>query len=285
VTDGLAFLAGSLGLPRILIAHPLSAEGGKLAGLAKALGYEADIATSGREAFELAVQSPDYELVLVHSAIQRPAADELVAQLRRDRHTALLPVGMIAPFDDLARVERFARRTQRVVAGLQPQKEPEMKLLVADVLAHAGRAYLPYPERRMQALAALSGLTAIAQSSQRALDLSGLETVILPLLYVPDAAPLAAEFLGAIGTAQTQRSLVELADSAAVSPALRQAAVAALARGIRRHGILLTSDEIRRQYDLYNSNAGTNRETHEVLSALLDVLEQKGGPAEAEPRP
>ena len=78
----------------MLVVHPLAAEAQKLAGLAAELGYEADVATNGRHGFELAVHSPDYEFVLIHSRIERPSVDELLAQLRRDRRTSLLPVGL-----------------------------------------------------------------------------------------------------------------------------------------------------------------------------------------------
>jgi HEAT repeat protein len=278
VTEGLGFFAGSYGSPRILIAHPLSAEGAKLAGLAAGLGYEADIATNGRQAYELAVASPDYELVFIHSAIARPAVDELVAQLRRDRRTATLPLGLIAPLNNLERVEDFARRTGRAEAFLQPQDEEEMKLLVGDVLAHAGRSHVASAERKAEALAALDGLVALAQSPNRVFDVRSLEGNILPLVYVPELAGRAIELLGDVGTDKAQRALVELADSPAASLATRKAAVAALARSVRAGGILLTTDEIRREYDLYNTNAASNAETHEVLGAVLDVIEHKGAP-------
>ncbi|REK12768.1 MAG: HEAT repeat domain-containing protein [Planctomycetota bacterium] len=278
VTEGLGFFAGSYGTPRILIAHPLSAEGGKLAGLAAALGYDADVATNGREAYELAVQSPDYELVMIHSAINRPPADELLAQLRRDRRTADLPVGFIAPLNDLVRVEDFARRADRAEAFLQPQNDAEMKLFVGDLLARAGRSHVTTAERNAQAKAAMDWLVELAHSEQRVFDLRQLESTILPLIYLPQLAGRAIELLGEIGTDQGQQALLGLADSPTQPLAMRKAAVAALARSIRSHGILLTTNEIRRQYDIYNSNAGRNAETHEVLGAVLDTLENKGEP-------
>jgi hypothetical protein len=109
-------------------------------------------------------------------------------------------------------------------------------------------------------------------------DLASLEPSILPLVYVPELGARAIELLGDIGTDKAQRALVELADTASAPLAMRKAAVAALARSIRAHGILLTSDEILRQYDIYNTNAGTNAETHEVAGAVLDVIEHKGAP-------
>jgi hypothetical protein len=282
VTEGLGFFAGSYGLPRILVAHPLSAEAGKVAGLARTLGYEADIATNGRQAFELAVASPDYELIFIHSAIDRPPADELLAQLRRDRRTAMLPVGFIAPVDRLERMQNFARRAGRSIALLQPQNEAEMRILVGDVLAHAGRSYVTAAERKAEAIAALDWLVSLAQSPQKVFDAGPLEPSIVGLIYLPEVAPRVIELLGDMGTDKSQRALIELADTAAQPVAMRKAAVAALARSVRRHGILLTTDEIIRQYDIFNTNAGQNPETHEVLGAVLDVIEHKGAPP-AEP--
>ncbi len=281
VTQSLGYFANSYGVPRMLIAHPLSAEGGKLAGLAAAMGYEADVATTGRQAYELAVASPDYEVMLIHSAINRPALDELLAQLRRDSRTSKLPVGLIAPLNDMERIGSFARRAGEAEAFLQPQNEAEMKLFVGDLLARAGRSHVSVEKRREQALAALDWLVALSQSNQRVFDIAQLEPLLVPLMYLPETAGKAIELLSEVGTEPAQEALVQLADSPAQPLAARRAAVVALARNIRRHGTLLTSDEIRSQYDFYNDNAGRNRETHEVLGSLLDVIEYQGDPPPA----
>ncbi len=278
VTDGLAFFASSYGVPRVLIAHPRSEEAQKLAGLAAQLGYEADIATNGRRAFELAVNSPDYEFAFIHSAIERPPADELLAQLRRDRRSALLPVGFIAPLDDLERVQRFAELASRADAFLQPQNEPEMKLFSQRVLARAGRAHVSPVERRAQAIAALDGLIALSQGPQRVFDVRRQEPALAPLLYVPELSTRVAVVLGQLGTAKGQRSLLELADLSTQPLPTRQAAVTAFAHSVRQHGILLTREELLQQYDLYNANAGRDADTNTVLSAILDTIEQRGRP-------
>ena len=85
--------------------------------------------------------------------------------------------------------------------------------------------------------------------------------------------------LAELGTATAQRSLLELADLATQPAAAREAAAAALARNIEMFGLRLTRDEILQQYDLYNANAGRNGDTHDVLSAVLDAIEQKNTPA------
>ncbi len=276
VTDGLAYFASSYGVPRVLIAHGRSEEAQKLAGLAGQLGYEADIATNGRRAFELAVNSPDYEFALIHSAIERPPADELLAQLRRDRRTALLPVGFIAPLDDLERIQRFAEMSSRADAFLQPQNEPEMKLFSQRVLARAGRAHVSPAERRAQAIAALDGLIALSQGPQRVFDVRRQEPALAPLLYVPELSTRAAAVLGQLGTVKSQRSLLELADLSTQPLPTRQAAVTAFAHSVRQHGIALTREELLQQYDLYNANAGRDVDTNAVLSAILDTIEHRG---------
>jgi HEAT repeat protein len=278
VTSALGFFARSYGVPRILIAHPRSEEAQTMAGLAAALGYATDMATNGRRAFELAVSSPDYDFALVHSAIDRPRVDDLVAQLRRDRRTALLPIGLIATLDDMDRVERFARDTTRAVALLQPRSDAEMKLYAGQVLARGGRWHVSAAERRSQAIAALDWLVALAERPKGVFDVYSQQAAVEGALYVPELSPAAAAFLGELGTATAQRSLLELADLATQGPEARQAAATAFARSTGEFGLLVTRDEILHQYNLYNANAGHNADTHAVLSAVLDAIERKNAP-------
>ncbi len=275
VADGLGFFASSYGVPRVLIVHPRSDEGRTIAGLASQLGYEADVATNGRKAFEAATASPDYEFVLIHSAVQRPAADELCAQLRRDRRTALLPVGLMAPWDDLERVKRFATSAPRVEAVLEPHDEAQMKLLAAEVLARAGRSHVTSQERRAQAAAALDWLVALGHAPQRVFDLRKQEAAMLQVLYVPEMTAGAASVLADVGGVRAQQSLIELANQPTQPLAARQAAVAAFVRNMRAYGLLLSRDLILHEYDLFNANAGRDADTHAVLGAILDALERK----------
>ena len=277
VTDALGYFAASYGGPRVLIVHPLMAEAQKLAGLAAGLGYEADTATNGRQAFELAVRSPDYEFALIHSRIERPAVDELLARLRRDRRTALLPLGLIAPFDDLERIERYARTVPRAEAFLQPQNADEMKLFTEQVLERSARWHVPSDERLAEASQALEWLTALIESPQKVFDVRRQEPAIERALFVPQLANKAAPLVGRLGTPKAQLSLLDVADLATQTPKARQLAAAAFATCIARYGIRITTGDILKQYELYNDNAGRDPVTHEVLSTVLDAIEQNKG--------
>ncbi|MEX2112079.1 MAG: hypothetical protein WD845_02785, partial [Pirellulales bacterium] len=278
VADGLGFFASSYGVPRVLVAHPNSAQAQTMAGLATTLGYETDIATNGRDAFELAVRSPDYDFALIHAAIERPAIDHLVAQFRRDPRTARLPIGLIALPDDLERLERFAQRTPEAMAFMQPQDEAQMKVRASQLLDQAGRWHLSAAERKAQAESALDWLAVEAARPELVYDVYRQEPAVASALYIPELSARASAVLASLGTATSQRSLLELADLAAQPLALREAAATALARSIGQFGLRLSRDEILQQYELYNSNAGRNGDTHTVLSAVLDAIELNNTP-------
>ena len=283
VTAGLAFFASTYGGPRVLVVHPNSSEAQRIAGLAAALGYSADIATNGRRAFELAVTSSDYEFVLIHSAIDRPRVDELVAQLRRDNRTAALPIGLIAPVGDWDRVERFAYSLPRATAMLQPQKPEELQLFAKRLLALAGRRHVSAAERKTEALSALEWLADISSHNQSVFDVRRYESNLMQVLFVPELSERIAMVLGHLGTAESQRALIELADLSSQPLAARAAAAAAFAKSVYKHGILLTRPELLEQYGLYNSNAGRDPDTNTVLSTILDAIEHK--PDSASNRP
>jgi hypothetical protein len=273
VVDALGFFASSFGAGRVLVAHPRSDQGLAIAGLAAGLGFEGEVATNGRRAFELAVASPDVEFVLIHSAIDRPKADQLLAQLRRDHRTALLPIGFMAPEDDLDRVQRFARKLLRAEASLQPQTEGEMKLFTQRVLARGARSPSTADERLAQAGQAIEWLATLADEKSPVLDVSSQEGALVQALAVPQLAARAVAALAHFGTARSQRSLLEVANMGTQPIATRQAAVAALASSLDQYGLRLTREEILRQYDLYNTNAGRDPATHEVSGAILDAIE------------
>jgi CheY-like chemotaxis protein len=275
VTGGLGYFARSYGVPRVLIAHPNSAEAATLAGLAAALGYEVDTATNGRDAFERAVSSPDYDFALVHSAIERPEVDYLVAQFRRDKRTAALPIGIVAPLEDLERVEAFARITPRCAAFIQPDSPDTMRIRAGDLLARSGRWHLSAAERKAHAVAALDWLARLAAHPQNVFEVYKQEPAVDAALYVPDLSTRASAVLGELGTTSAQHSLLELVNLETQPLEARQAAAAAFARNVDQFGLGLSRDEIMRQYDLYNGNAGRNGDTHVVLTMVLDAIERK----------
>jgi hypothetical protein len=79
--------------------------------------------------------------------------------------------------------------------------------------------------------------------------------------------------LASLGTSAAQRRLADLASDALAPSDQRQQALAAFSTSIGRHGLLLTTAEIQRQYQRYNASEDGPAEDQRILSGLLDALE------------
>lgn len=95
VGESLAFLANSVGSRRVLVAHHRLEEARTLAGLLQTMGYQADTATTSRGVFLQATRQPDYEFALLSETLSGPSIKELLPQLRHDKKTASLPIGVL----------------------------------------------------------------------------------------------------------------------------------------------------------------------------------------------
>ena len=56
---------------------------------------------------------------------------------------------------------------------------------------------------------------------------------------------------------------------------LRLAAVDAFRANVQANGVLLKTDEVRRQYDLYNKSEKADKATQKVFGLILDCLEAR----------
>jgi len=283
ITDALGFFAGSVGLRRVVVGHPKGQEGSRIAGLLAELGFEPELATNGRNLFQLATDSPDCELAVVHMSLDRPAVDELLVQLRRDRRTAELPIALVADAESLERAEILASSAGRARAIARPLESRALKLHV-DLLTHDPDEDVGPTERLGHAQRALEWLVVLSNQPSSLWDLRRIEPAVLRALDVPTLSVKAALVLANLGTAEGQRAIVNLASQFSRPLAMRQAAAVALRRGIARHRILLTSEEIMEQYDRYNASEAQPAETQAVLASILDTLEGRAGPDE-QPKP
>jgi hypothetical protein len=96
---------------------------------------------------------------------------------------------------------------------------------------------------------------------------------VLVALGNPRLAMKAVAFLGTCNSAESQRALVEVVARSTAPLDLRTAAVAAFRENTRKHGILLTTDEIRQQYRRYNESENGDAQTQKLLGLILDCLE------------
>jgi hypothetical protein len=136
-----------------------------------------------------------------------------------------------------------------------------------------GRSQLPLAERQAQAIAALGWLAQLSQSSNGLYDLSSTWEAVEVSLQTPELTKSATAVLATQPTAGAQRSLVNMASRQVLPIESRQAAAQAFQTHVQKQGILLTSEEILRQYDRYNASETADKATQQLLALILNVIE------------
>ena len=94
-------------------------------------------------------------------------------------------------------------------------------------------------------------------------------------LFQPRLAAASLRLLEHLGTADSQLKLVDYASGKTLPIENRREAARAFAASVDQYGILLTTEQIRTQYDRYNASQHDPHETQQVLGKLLDVLEAR----------
>jgi hypothetical protein len=130
-------------------------------------------------------------------------------------------------------------------------------------------------QRAEQALNWLTQLLQLQSSAQGNLfhELRRNGHIAETTLSQPDLAGASLHLLEQLGTADSQLTLLDYASGKNLPLDSRQMAAKRFASSVNQYGILMTTDQIRSQYDRYNASQSEDRETQQVLGELLDVLE------------
>jgi CheY-like chemotaxis protein len=275
VVEALGYLVASFGAPKALAADARPQEVEFQAGLLATLGYDAEAATSDRAALAEAIASPDFEVALIDFSLAAPVSGQLLEQFRRDNRTARLPIGIVASSDDLESAERLARRTPLTAVVVRTRDPGGLRFQIDLLLEKLGRSAVSSEERRSQAAQAVAWLREMSKAPRGLYNLRGIEPSLASAVWDPELGPQATEILATLGTASSQRVLVDLASFVAQPLELRQAAAKAFAVSVADFGALLTSGEIHQQYDRYNRSETQDQATQKVLASILDVVEAR----------
>ncbi len=287
LTEALGFMIRTVGSRRVLVAHPRLDKSQSLVGLLLEMGFEADSASTGREAFRLASRSPDYEFVLISDALDRPSAHETIQMMRKDPRTSRLVVGLMGRQETLRSAETFAETDPLVLAFPRPLDATGMSFQAGRLLRLAGRDLVGYDERLDQAEQALDSLLRLTEQPRTYdfYDLYRQTSAFQVALSTPQLATKAATLLGRLGSPEAQRSLVTAASQHGRPLSIREAAATAFADAVQRRGLLLSRDEILLQYERYNQSEYLDVGTQKVLGAVLDAIEAPSEAAKTQTEP
>ncbi|MCL4204276.1 MAG: hypothetical protein KJ000_17475 [Pirellulaceae bacterium] len=275
LAETLGYVVRTVGTRRALVVHPRVENSQSMVGLLLELGFEADSASTGRDAFRLAARQPDYEFALISDGVDQPSARETIQMFRKDPRTARLAIGLMARQGTLQAAEAFADLDALVLAFPHPIDPEGMSFQAGRLLRLAGRDLVGYDERLDQAERAMNHLLRMTEQPQLYdfYDLHRQTPSLAAALGTPQLASHAATLLGRLGSPEAQRALVTLASQPGRPLEDRQAAAEAFADAVQRRGLLLTRSEILLQYDRYNRSESLDAGTQQVLGQILDAIE------------
>lgn len=287
LTEVLAYAIQTVGTRRALVVHPRLEKAQTLVGLLVGAGFEADAATTGQDAFRLAIRHPDYKFALVSDATDHPPAREMIQMFRKDPRTSRLVVGLMGRLETLPAAEEFAQTDPLVLAFPTPVDGEGLAYQSGRLLRLAGDESLSYDERMDHAITALTHLNRLADQPEiySFYDLHRMLPAIRAALSAPELSAEAAALLGKLGVPESQRALVTMASQHGLPLSTRQVAAQAFAEAVLRRGLLLTRDEILLQYERYNRSEHLDAGTQQVLGSILDTIETPSKAAKAQPDP
>jgi hypothetical protein len=256
-----------------VVAMPVIEKAATVGGLLGTAGYDAEVASTGNELVRLALDAADAEFVVVDATIDRPGVRDVVFSLRTHPRTAGLPVAVLASADREYRAYQLAGEVTGVVAFPRPHTPEAAVALVEKLIAAAGRNYVTVEERAHQAAFALDQWSRLLASRDTFYDVSQYADRLSGALYRDDISEPAIASLALVGAPASQRSLVDYANRFVGPIEGRKAAADAFDRNVRRHGVLLTTDEILHQYNVYNASETSDAQTQQLLGQLLDTIE------------
>jgi hypothetical protein len=279
VADALWYFVAGGGDPAAVVAAPDIVQASALAGQLRGHGFDAIPTRFGREALAAAIDpatSPRLAMVVLDSDIDRPTVGEVVYQLRVSDRTAGAAILICSSAPHLELAQRIAAANPRVLAVPRPHAEGALAALADQAMALDGQPPAAKEERTAEAKQALAWLAKLLTAGSPYDELERDAALVNRTLYLPELSIPSLQVLAILRSADAQSHLVDFASSQTFPIAARRAAVAALAENVKRYGVQLTRPQILAQYDRYNASESAGKDTQQVLSEILDILERKG---------
>ncbi|MEO1496430.1 MAG: hypothetical protein AAFV43_04695 [Planctomycetota bacterium] len=281
VAEALAYFVAGRGDRRAVVAAPTIAYASEVAGMLATAGYSTTPVNTGAELMELVSVSPDVELLLIDLAVLRPAIRETVFRLRRTPAGGELPIAIMASDGRLLEAQNLAAEHDSAVIAVSRVRGSDDAASLAERLTSL--ATTPSAEaRRERAAQATNWLSQIAERGPRFFELRGSIPRLANVLPL-SGKPLRT--LANLGDAASQQRLAAAASESNRPIGERRAAADAFTQSVGTYGLLMTEEQVRRQYRRYNDSAAADADTQAVLGAVLDAIETRRPASRIAPTP
>lgn len=242
-----AILARALndsGQKHCLVVHPKLEKAANVAGLFGQMGYQPLTAQTGRDAFKIAAERPDVELILLDYNTIQWDVSQTVANLRIDVRTASIPIVIFGPEERMADLAPLIRRYSNIAYLVESSTPDNVRLQLKPFFDTFMAPSITAESRAEQASAAAFWLATLATGDrQKIYPLQNAETALLAATVDPALSENVLRTLGSLGTRSAQQALLQTAISAGTDDAMRELAATQLAVHIQRYGLLISSTD------------------------------------------
>lgn len=254
----------------VLAIDPNTGRGNRVSGELEPFGFDAYLAKSGKQGFQIAAERGDIDLILIDPDISNWGLDQTLANLRADSRTAAIPIVVFLSDRIEPRRETLTRRYPRLLMTKRFEDPQKLVRAVALGLEEANARALTKEERAEYQARALDWLLRLARGERAGMDLRPASAALERLLPEKGVGAKAAAILGELPDAAVQRKLAAVVVTQAQDPALRLAAANALARNIQRSSSTL--DPTTRSQVLSAWDAAEDPALRQSLARLVGLL-------------
>jgi len=271
----LVYFAGASGERVAVVADANRLHLPTLAGLFGDLGFRVEASPGGRPLFLASQALVDVELIVMTRTIDPPPVMETIQILRKDRRTGNLPIGLIVAEGNVNEYQLRTDADPLTHVLIAPQDRQALTFYIREMYLSQGRQLVPAEERVENAATALGQLAQLAENHAEYsfYNLLKAESVAIHQIGFSALTEKAARVLSHLPTPLAQVALMDHASNHSVSIEYRQAVAKYFEDSVKRHGVLLTKEQILAQYNRYNQSENLGAETQQVLGKVLDIIE------------
>lgn len=274
VMKELAYFAASEGKTGALVADPVLSRASQIVSYLKEVGYSrVDVVSDGGSLLDAAPRLPDYEIILISAAIQRPPLNLTLQRLRAEPRLAGVPVLVYADSDWLPSADVTVRNIPLTLSVAVPSHPQDLAGLIARAKMLPAVRSVNVEQRLEWARTAMAWFLVFVEHPPEGISRMEIESAAIRALEVPQLQELGLEILGQLATPKSQSALVEAVSRNDWPVALRGKALSALRKAVEKRGVQLTTQQILRQYERYNQSAQSPPEVRKILGLALDCLE------------
>jgi CheY-like chemotaxis protein len=269
---------------QVIVGDANSIRSGQVGHAIKEAGFEPIVVHTGREVLRQLRESTGIDAIVIDSQLPDPGLSYLLAQLRSDVNSALLPILITVPPAQLTmqKQEELRRLTEAyrnvsvipatTTAGvLKNELNTQISATIGKPLTDA--------ERKVDAAVAMLWLKRIAEGAAKGYDVEPARDVILKNLASNELGSLAIEAAGRLSGSTTQSKLADIALDNNRPTDLRTQAAEELARHIQTYGLNLSENHIKSLQSLFekSTDASLKANVAVVLGSMRPDARLTGG--------